>query len=351
MVISKVDVGIIEIPSSVIEDEWLTHIKFDVIICTNHYSVYSKDVHRNFIGQRTKTDNPKIVILNGDDGFNTDIFDMVQKPYIISYGLNPKSSITASSIEQGKGARFIYCIQRGIRTINKNFIEPQEFPIGLMVTGHHNIYNALSAVTAALMCDIPIPVIQRSLSEFFGLKRRQEVIYDNGYTVIDDCCNTTESYEMLFKVIQEMNYKRLRLVIELDLRLPMDQTFKLVQLINNWSVILNIVQITVLDDRFLNCDLIDPSKKQNKTVNIIMDMLKQSGAALKRTRSLEEAIGINLSRIRKGDLMVLAGTRLMEQGAGVFMDLLFRDNEQKDLGSPTSLSKKHGIIDHFSEYL
>ena len=181
--------------------------------------------------------------------------------------------------------------------------------------------------------------------------RRQVVIYDNGSTVIVCCCKTTESYEMLFKVIQEMNYKRLRLVIELDLRLPMDQTFKLVQLINNWSVILNIVQITVLDDRFLNCDLIDPSKKQNKTVNIIMDMLKQSGAALKRTRSLEEAIGINLSRIRKGDLMVLAGTRLMEQGAGVFMDLLFRDNEQKDLGSPTSLSKKHGIIDHFSEYL
>ncbi|MGI6113367.1 MAG: Mur ligase family protein [Mahellales bacterium] len=354
MVIRKIDIGIIEIPNSVIGESWLTNIKFDVIICTNHYSSPSNDIHRSFVGLKGKTvdtDNPRILILNGDDGLNTGVLDMTQKPYIISYGLNPKSSITASSIEQDKGTRFTYCIQRGVRTMNKNFIEPQEFPVSLMVTGQHNVYNALSAVTAALICDIPIPTIQRSLSEFFGLKRRQEIIFNNDYIVIDDCCNTAESYETLFKVIQEMNYKRLWLVIEPDYRLTMDQTFKLVQLINNWSVTLNIVQITVLDDRSLSRNFVDPSQKRNKTVNIIMDMLKQSHAALKRIGTLKEAVSINLNRIRKGDIMVLAGNRLMEQGAGVFMELLFQDNEPKEPGSTAPLSKKHVIIDHLPEYL
>jgi len=59
--------------------------------------------------------------------------------------------------------------------------------IELAVPGQHNIYNALAATAAALDCEVSYTIIQNSLKEFGGAKRRFEYRGSfHGATVIDD---------------------------------------------------------------------------------------------------------------------------------------------------------------------
>ncbi len=71
----------------------------------------------------------------------------------ITLGLNKKSSVTLSSIEADSDANqtMIYCIQREIG--KEGCIEPQEFPVYIKPSWGHNIYNIMSAVTAAMLID------------------------------------------------------------------------------------------------------------------------------------------------------------------------------------------------------
>ncbi len=55
------------------------------------------------------------------------------------------------------------------------------------LTGEHNIHNALSAIAAARHAGVSVEVSCEALSEFQGVKRRMEVIFDQaGLTVYDD---------------------------------------------------------------------------------------------------------------------------------------------------------------------
>ena len=70
---------------------------------------------------------------------------------IITYGFNSKASITASSVADEV---LQVCIQRGFKTMDRHFYEPQEFktPCPSSV----NPINVLGAITACAVCDIPV---------------------------------------------------------------------------------------------------------------------------------------------------------------------------------------------------
>ena len=75
---------------------------------------------------------------------------------VITYGLGSKSTVNASSIDEGFATSFSYCLQRGITTLSGVEIEPFEYPIVSNLLKNYSIYNALSAITACLLLDIPI---------------------------------------------------------------------------------------------------------------------------------------------------------------------------------------------------
>ena len=64
----------------------------------------------------------KFLILNSDMDINLESIYKV-KLTVITYGLNLKSTVTASSIENEK---LQICIQRSIKNINNKIIEPKE---------------------------------------------------------------------------------------------------------------------------------------------------------------------------------------------------------------------------------
>lgn len=54
--------------------------------------------------------------------------------YPVTYGLNGKSSVTASSINDVNLLEFSICLQRAVLTINRNIIQPFEKPIKIEVS-------------------------------------------------------------------------------------------------------------------------------------------------------------------------------------------------------------------------
>lgn len=79
--------------------------------------------------------------------------------------------------------------------------QPHEFPFSLALPGRHNLANALLVATAALALGIDATAVTRGLSNYRGIFRRYEVIYDGRYRVIDDAAHNPANLEAVFQAV------------------------------------------------------------------------------------------------------------------------------------------------------
>ena len=99
-------------------------------------------------GISSKDMNCSLCLFNSDEKAQLNI---KKETVIISYGLNPLSTVTASSISgDGEELQFQFCLQRTITSLSGKKIEPQEFPVRLKRKGL-KIHSALAIVTFALL--------------------------------------------------------------------------------------------------------------------------------------------------------------------------------------------------------
>ena len=97
---------------------------------------------------------PNGVLLVNSDDKDIKIQLPAKKIQIITYGLNQKACVTASSLLEEKAIQC--CVQRAIPTLMGEELCPQEFSIGLSVPQVQDIYSVLAGVTAAIVGNIPI---------------------------------------------------------------------------------------------------------------------------------------------------------------------------------------------------
>lgn len=87
--------------------------------------------------------------------------------------------------------------------------------INLKVPGTHNIYNALAAASAANACGVPFSVIQKSLSEFGGIKRRFEYKGSFGnVSVYDDYSHHPTEIKATLDGAKRLGYNRIFCVFQ-----------------------------------------------------------------------------------------------------------------------------------------
>lgn len=91
-----------------------------------------------------------VIIMNSDERNFSGL--RLSKPVrLITYGYNPKSTVTASSIIVHDNISIQYCIQRQFSTLAGTVLEPQEF---LIRTNHAELAaeDILAATSVALLC-------------------------------------------------------------------------------------------------------------------------------------------------------------------------------------------------------
>lgn len=70
-----------------------------------------------------------------------------KKPLVVTYGLNPLATVTASSLDKHRKTRMVCCLQRSIVTLFGKVVEPQEFSAS--IPGAES--TAISFVTLGLL--------------------------------------------------------------------------------------------------------------------------------------------------------------------------------------------------------
>lgn len=134
--------NIISINTRTVEN--VKNIKFETILI---HSDKSK-VFQNLEQRKKILGNARFLIVNSDLKMNLDIVDNVTTTSI-TYGLNQKATVTASSMEE---ENVFVCIQRTMKSIYNQEIEPQELKITPQNREYrHNIYNILAITTIALL--------------------------------------------------------------------------------------------------------------------------------------------------------------------------------------------------------
>ncbi len=129
----EVDYSIIEISREDLLEGNINKIKFDIIIQTS-LDEESKTIIEQIQNILSNIKEGGYIIFNSDSIQNINF--KCDNIYPITYGLNGRTTITASSIDDIEGLCFSYCIQRAIFTLSQTLVQPCEIPI--QVEGKHD---------------------------------------------------------------------------------------------------------------------------------------------------------------------------------------------------------------------
>lgn len=113
--------------------ENIKNVRFEtVVVCKNLNEFKNQFDNLNHIMK-----NAKYIIINTDIDLNKDVFYNINSN-IITFGLNSKATFTVSSIEDEK---ILICLQRNIKDVLNNIIEPYEININFFKNSSKNLYN------------------------------------------------------------------------------------------------------------------------------------------------------------------------------------------------------------------
>lgn len=131
-----------------IEDR-ISKIKFDLIINLGFDAI--EDLNDKIAKVVENIKEEGYYIFNSD--FNFPINLNHSNIYVISYGLNDKSTVTATSIDDLTCLCFSFCLQRAIVNINGDLVQPFEKPYEV-IGKYHDVYYYLAALTCLMIFGI-----------------------------------------------------------------------------------------------------------------------------------------------------------------------------------------------------
>lgn len=140
----------------------------------------------------TSVDESKYAVLNIDDDASN-YFKNITTAHVITYGIENDADVRASNLAvTGKGTSFILESFKGSMRIN------------LKMTGKFSVYNALAAITVALIEGIPLDAIKKSVESLSGVDGRFELVdVGQNFTVLVDYAHTPDSLENVLKTVKE----------------------------------------------------------------------------------------------------------------------------------------------------
>lgn len=255
--------------------------------------MYIKDISGN-----------KVFVVNSDNKLLMDLISVNNLIPVITVGLNGKSTITASSMEYSiKKTKFLFCLQRNIKTLDNKIIEPFEYPFEIRALGQVQIYNSLFVIAVLILLGIDINIIQKALKHLV-IKRNMQLIYDRKFSIIDSKCTDIQSYENTLESLQLIEYNNLVIVCQLTNDITYNE--KVHKLITNWATILSIKKViyTLYDKLTYNNNYND-----TETDMYLSDVFD----------ALEHAINIS----SENDIITILGGDQFDQANKIIFELMY----------------------------
>lgn len=280
-------------------------MNFDCAIITDRSSLESNYGNQSTPEFVSRLPERKTIIINNDEYHGIRSTEDLMGIRFITYGLNKKAAVTASSIDVDETTCFNYCVQSSFITRSGARIEPFEIPIRLNVLGTHNIYNALAAITCGLYYDEDILNIKESIEAYKAQERHFQKIYEGDFTIIDNYCSSLREYITAFDSIQILSYENLVLIVSVSTDENMVLHERKARLISEWVRILKCRDVILT-----SCMDGDSHIKELplKSMRIYKKVFKGNDITFKYYHLLHHAIEKSLSLLNKHDLLVMLGS-------------------------------------------
>lgn len=285
---------------------FINSFKFDCALITgvNNFDLGDKNYVlssiRSFVSQ---IPDYKPIIVNNDDDMVLKALDGNRNTIVITYGLNKKAAVTATSIDINQQTTFNYCLQRNITTNNGNLLEPFEMPISMNILGSRSIYNALAVITCALYYDVDIDHIKTALANYQAPSRRFEISNVQGVTILDNYFSSTSELDKILEGIQLLSYNKLRMLLAVNKKESEENPEDIIKLLSQWNSILDLDEVVLCGCTDINEHVVPLSindiRKIKKGLNSIV--------AIKYLDNLQEALDNLTFDIKDGDMLIMAG--------------------------------------------
>lgn len=245
------------------------------------------------------------IIINSDEQDVMQAVACCKQIIPITYGLNMKAAVTASSIDIDLATGFTYCLQRSFQTKSGNLVEPFETSVRMNLTGQHYIYHALAAVTCALYYDVPMDTVKAALESYRPVSRQFQRIYEGKYTVIDHYCRSASDMEAALEAVQILQYKRLFAVVSLDENDETNNHKERAKIIAEWSRVLNCTEVLLTSCMDSDYDM---KEIPMKAVRVYKRFFRETELkSIKYYYMLQHALEHALSQLQEGDLLLILG--------------------------------------------
>lgn len=314
-----------EVSSSALELHRVEGVDYD-IVTLNNISREHIDAHGSFERYfevkssliRNASEN-SYAILNLDCPYSSSLIDKT-KAKVITFGLNSKEGhIYCKNLDLTTGrGKFTVQVLKPFKAYDKEYL-PSQFDIELSVPGLHSVYNSMVAITAALICGIPIEVIQNTLKNFVGVERRFEFIFEDDIKIIDDHFANPGNINVTLQTLGYMEYKKLHLVYAIRGERGTTVNRENSEAIVKWASKLG------FDEIIATKSVSHVTSKDTVTddeLKVFQEVMFEAGIKVNLYNELTDAIAHALTIAQKGDLILLAGCQGMDYGAEIALTQL-----------------------------
>ncbi|WP_425447408.1 Mur ligase family protein [Dethiothermospora halolimnae] len=338
-----------EVSSSALALSRVGNVDFD-IVTLNNISREHIDLHGSFEeyfdSKASLIRNAKEgswAILNLDCPYSSSLINET-KANVLTFGIENKSGdITCKNLDLSTGrARFTVEIKNTIKIDNIEY-NPTEFDIELSVPGYHSVYNSMVAISVALLCGVPIPVIQKSTKTFSGVERRFEFIFENDFKIIDDHFANAGNIDITMGTLQRMDYNNLKLVYAIRGSRGTTVNKENAETIVKWAKKLGFTEIIATLSR---SHVTDKDRVTKEELEVFQEVVTDAGIKVSLFKELSHAISKGISSVKKNDVLLLAGCQGMDYGAQIALNQLhkLRPDIDKDLLFKPLANRVAGIV-------
>jgi UDP-N-acetylmuramoyl-L-alanyl-D-glutamate--2,6-diaminopimelate ligase len=325
MIDKDVKIAAMEVSSHGIKLHRIEGLNFDIVIHTNITRDHL-DLHDDFDDYLLtkkrlfqQCDNETVALINIDDQYAAELTKGISAK-IITYGFAKEADIKAINLKHSTaGSNFKVIVQKGLEGIGDNKIFPQNFDINLNLLGKHNVYNGLAAVITGLLYGLNSKEIQKGLNNFKPFFRRLEVIYNDKFTIIDDCAHNPGNYRAVLETIKELNYNNLYIInaIRGNRGLTVNQ--------ENAEVIAEYIpQLGVNELYITNCEKLanEHDIVSDEEREIFISTLQNNNLNLRYYNRLKPCLLEIMNKIDENDLLVLLGAHPMDTASKITLDMI-----------------------------
>ena len=227
-------------------------------------------------------------------------------------------------------AKFNFIVNRDIEELD---IKKDSFPIELGVAGYSGVMNSVVAIIISLVRGIPKEVIQKALKNFKGVERRFQIIYDDGFTIIDDHYANSRNISVTLETIEKMDYNNLYMLYAIRGNRGVNLNRESAEETAKWLKRLNVTKIysTSSEETVTWKDEVSPEE-----IDVFFEIMDKNHIAFEHHDRLDEAIYNIMEKVEEKDLLLLAGCQGMDPGGRILLEKL---SENFDVGKKEAVLK------------